>query len=152
KRYEEVYAKLGKTEMIPSTAAAHHRLAWIHPFLDGNGRVARLVSHATLLESLDTRGVWSIARGLARSIDAYKGHLAACDLRRRNDPDGRGNLSEETLAEFTKFFLTVCIDQVAFMERLMTPDRLRARILLWAQEEIRITKLPPKAGAVLEAL
>jgi hypothetical protein len=73
-------------------------------------------------------------------------------LPRRNDLDGRGNLSEETLAEFTRFFLTVCIDQVAFMERLMTPDRLRARILLWAEEEIRINRLPPKAGAVLEAL
>ena len=57
KRYEEVYSKLGKTETILSTAAAHHRLAWIHPFLDGNGRVARLVLHATLLEILDTRGV-----------------------------------------------------------------------------------------------
>jgi Fic family protein len=152
KRYEEVYSKLGKTETILSTAAAHHRLAWIHPFLDGNGRVARLVLHATLLEILDTRGVWSIARGLARNVDAYKGHLTACDLPRRNDLDRRGNLSEEVLAEFTKFFLAVCIDQVAFMERLMAPDRLRARILLWAEEEIRMNKLPPKAGAVLEAV
>ena len=59
KRYEEVYSKLGKTETILSTAAAHHRLAWIHPFLDGNGRVGRLVSHATFLESLDTRAAGS---------------------------------------------------------------------------------------------
>jgi Fic family protein len=72
KRFEEVYGKLGKTDTILSTAAAHHRLAWIHPFLDGNGRVARLVSHATLLEALDTGGVWSIARGLARNVNAYK--------------------------------------------------------------------------------
>jgi len=151
-RYEAVYSKLGKTETILSAAAAHHRLAWIHPFLDGNGRVARLVSHATLLETLDTGAVWSIARGLARNVDAYKGHLAACDQRRRNDLDGRGNLSEESLAEFTRFFLTTCIDQVAFMEQLMQPDQLRARILLWAQEEIRLDKLPPKSGAVLEAL
>jgi Fic family protein len=151
-RYEEVYATLGKTETILSTAAAHHRLAWIHPFLDGNGRVARLVSHATLLEALDTGAVWSIARGLARNVDAYKSHLAACDLPRRNDLDGRGNLSEENLAEFTKFFLTLCIDQVAFMEGLMQPDRLRARILLWAEEEIRLDRLAPKSGALLEAL
>ena len=121
KRFEEVYSKLGKTETIIATAAAHHRLAWIHPFLDGNGRVARLMSHATLLEALDTGAVWSIARGLARNVDAYKGHLAACDLPRRNDLDGRGHLSEETLAEFTRFFLTTCLDQVTFMERLMQP-------------------------------
>src|SRR5271163_1931969 len=66
KRFEEAYSKLGKTETILSAAATHHRLVWIHPFLDGNGRVARLISHATLLEALDTGAVWSIARGLAR--------------------------------------------------------------------------------------
>jgi Fic family protein len=152
KRYEEVYAKLGKTETIIATAAAHHRLAWIHPFLDGNGRVARLVSHATLLNALDTGAVWSIARGLARNVNEYKGHLAACDLPRRNDLDGRGNLSEENLAEFTKFFLTICLDQVKFMEGLMQPDQLRTRILTWADEEVRLNKLPPKANNILEAL
>jgi len=152
KRFEEVYSKLGKTETIIAAAAAHHRLAWIHPFLDGNGRVARLISHATLLEALDTGAVWSIARGLARSVDAYKGHLAACDLPRRNDLDGRGHLSEATLTEFTSFFLTTCIDQVTFMERLMQPDQLRTRILLWAEEEIRMGKVPPKSGAILEAV
>jgi Fic family protein len=130
----------------------HHRLAWIHPFADGNGRVARLMSHATMLEALDTGAVWSIARGLARNVDDYKANLAACDQTRRNDLDGRGHLSEENLAEFTRFFLTVCLDQVAFMERLMQPDQLRARILLWTEEEIRLDKLPPKSGAILEAV
>ncbi len=151
-RFEFVYSRLGKTETILSAAAAHHRLAWIHPFLDGNGRVTRLVSHATLLGALETGGVWSIARGLARNVDAYKGHLAACDMQRRNDLDGRGNLSEESLVEFTRFFLTTCIDQVAFMEGVMQPDQLRARILIWAQEEIRLDRLPQKSSAVLEAL
>jgi Fic family protein len=151
-RFEEVYGRLGKTETILATAAAHHRLAWIHPFLDGNGRVARLMSHATLLEALDTGAVWSIARGLVRNVATYKMHLAACDQTRRNDLDGRGHLSEENLAEFTRFFLTTCLDQVAFMEGLMQPQQLRTRILLWAEEEIRLDKLPPKSGAILEAM
>ncbi|MEE8189903.1 MAG: Fic family protein [Kiloniellales bacterium] len=152
KRFEEVYGRLGKAGTILATAAAHHRLSWIHPFLDGNGRVARLVSHATLLEALDTGGVWSIARGLARNVAAYKGHLADCDLERRNDLDGRGHLSEEALTSFTQFFLETCLDQVTFMESLVQPDRLRARILLWVEEEIRIDALPAKAGSVLEAV
>jgi Fic family protein len=151
-RFEEVYSGLGKAATILAAAAAHHRLAWIHPFLDGNGRVARLMSHATLLEALDTGAVWSVARGLARNVAAYKGHLAACDQARRNDLDGRGTLSEEALAEFTRFFLSTCLDQVAFMEGLMQPDSLRARILLWAEEEIRLDRLPLKSGAILEAL
>jgi len=151
-RFEEGYGKLGKTEIILAAAAAHHRLVWIHPFLDGNGRVARLMSHATMLEALDTGGVWSIARGLARNVAAYKTQLAACDLPRRNDLDGRGHLSEENLAEFTRFFLSTCIDQVTFMEHLLQPDQLRVRILLWTEEEIRRNHLPPKSGAILEAV
>lgn len=150
-RFEHIYSRLGKTNAILSAAAAHHRLLWIHPFLDGNGRVARLISHAMLLDLLDSGAVWSVARGLARRVEEYKQHLANCDNERRNDLDGRGNLSEEALAEFTRFFLTACIDQVTFMESLMQPDRLRARILLWAEEEIRLGALPVKSGAVLEA-
>jgi Fic family protein len=151
-RFEEVYSRQGKAETIIAAAAARHRLVWIHPFLDGNGRVARLMSHATFLEALDTGGIWSIARGLARNVDAYKGHLAACDQTRRNDLDGRGNLSEENLAEFTRFFLTICLDQVRFMEDLMQPDQLRARILIWVEEEIRLNRLPSKSGSILESV
>jgi len=150
--FERRFSRLGKTESILSAAAAHHRLLWIHPFIDGNGRVARLMSHASLLETLDTGGIWSAARGLARNVVAYKTHLANCDLQRQNDLDGRGNLSEEALIEFTRFFLEVCIDQVRFMEELLQPDRLRARILLWTEEEIRLGLLPPKSGNVLEAV
>lgn len=78
--------------------------------------------------------------------------LAGCDLPRRNDLDGRGALSEEALAEFTRFLLRVCIDQVKFMEGLVAPGRLRNRILIWAEEEIRAGALPPKSGAVLQAV
>jgi Fic family protein len=75
KRFEEVYSHLTRTDSILGAAPAHHRLLWIHPFLDGNGRVARLMSHAMLLESLDTGGVWSVARGLAqcRSLQQASG-------------------------------------------------------------------------------
>jgi len=151
-RFEEVYGNLSRTDSILGAATAHHRLLWIHPFLDGNGRVARLMSHAMLLETLDTGAVWSVSRGLARSVEAYKKRLADCDGSRRNDLDGRGNLSEEALGEFARFFLSVCIDQATFMESLVQPDRLRARITLWAQEEVRLGMLPPKSGIILEAV
>ena len=152
RRYQEVYGSLGASDTVIAAAAAHHRLVWIHPFLDGNGRVARLLSHAMLLETLDTGAIWSIARGLARSVQDYKGHLAACDQPRHGDLDGRGSLSEENLAAFTRYFLNTCLDQVSFMEGLVQPDQLRARILTWAEEEIRLDRLPQKSGAVLEAV
>lgn len=151
-RFEKVYSGLGKSEAVLATAAAHHRLLWIHPFLDGNGRVARLMSYATLRETLDTGGVWSIARGLARNEQTYKQHLIACDATRRNDLDGRGHLSEEALARFTRFFLETCLDQVKFMEELVQPEKLRTRIKLWADEEVAADSLPKQAGAVLDAI
>ncbi len=151
-RFEEVYAKLGPAEVVLAAAAAHHRLAWIHPFLDGNGRVMRLMSYATLLETLETGGVWSIARGLARSVDAYKGHLAACDVPRHSDLDGRGHLSEEALAEFTRYFLETCVDQVRFMEELMQPERLRLRIGRWVAEEVALGALHEKSSSLLDAI
>lgn len=151
-QFERRYGGLGKAETIIATAAAHHRLLWIHPFLDGNGRVARLMSHSMLIETLDRGGIWSVARGLARNESSYKSHLAQCDLPRRNDLDGRGNLSEECLASFTGFFLETCLDQVKFMEELVQPNRLRDRVLRWVEEEIRVDALPQKAGRILEAI
>jgi Fic family protein len=151
-RFETVYSNLSKVESVLSTAAMHHRMAWIHPFLDANGRVARLMSHATLLDALDTGAVWSVARGLARNVATYKELLANCDRIRRNDLDGRGNLSEEALVDFTRFFLKTCIDQVDFMEKLVQPTELRARIQLWAEEEARLKRINPRAGSLLDAI
>jgi hypothetical protein len=38
------------------------------------------------------------------------------------------------------------------MESLVAPDRLRARVLLWAEEETKLKSLHPKAKNILEAL
>ncbi len=151
-RFEARYANIGNFEAILSAAAAHHRLLFIHPFSDGNGRVARLMSYATLLKALGTSGLWSVARGLARSQIDYKKHLAECDVVRRGDRDGRGNLSESALNGFTKYFLETCIDQVKFMDSLMQPRALRDRILAWANEEIKHGRFPAKAPLVLDAI
>jgi Fic family protein len=151
-RFEEAYLHAGKVDMIIAAATAHHRLLWQHPFSDGNGRVARLMSHAILREALETGGAWSVARGLARNVNSYKAHLAACDEPRQGDTDGRGNLSETRLAMFSEFFLETCIDQVRFMEEIIQPERLRQRIKLWAEEATRLGELPPRSDSVLDAL
>ena len=150
--FEWAYQRLGRSDGIIAIAAAHHRFVWIHPFLDGNGRVARLMSHAMLLDTLETGGVWSVARGLGRTVKDYKRHLASCDLPRRNDLDGRGALSEEELAAFTAYFLQTCIDQVDFMSSLVEPNRLRTRIHRWVEEEAALGTLPLKAGAIIDAI
>ena len=129
KRLAEVYGRTRAGELaIVAVAAAHHRLAWVHPFINGNGRVARLHSQV-LLQGLGlTNGVWSPLRGLARSPARYCELLANADLPRHNDLDGRGPLSEEGLIAFCDYFLDTCIDQAAFMSQLLDMQFMRDRI------------------------
>ena len=72
--------------------------------------------------------------------------------RQKAIPDLESNVGNTPLVELTRFFLAVCIDQVDFMESLVQPDRLRSRVLIWAEEEIRAGGLPTQAGRVLEAV
>lgn len=150
--FENSYSGLGKTEALVSLAASHHRFLWIHPFMDGNGRVARLMSHSLLLDALDTGGVWSVARGFARSTQTYKRKLQDCDSGRRGDLDGRGNLSESALVDFTRYFLTTCIDQVEFMESLLSPKKLRYRIQAWCSSQVEEGNLHKRSSVLLDSV
>ncbi len=117
------------TKRIISIAASHHRLTWIHPFIDGNGRVVRLYSDACFMyEDLDSSGLWSISRGLARTNSEYKTHLANADLQRQGDHDGRGNLSNKMLVEFCKYFLAVAIDQIEYMTKIIDINDMVTRL------------------------
>ncbi|WP_414440925.1 Fic family protein [Burkholderia sp. 22PA0106] len=109
-------------------ACSHHRLAWVHPFIDGNGRVCRLHSHLALNAAGLTRGLWSPLRGFARSHEAYYTRLADADMTRRNDLDGRGNLSQEGLIRFVDYFLDCCLDQVDFMLKMIDAGGFAQRL------------------------
>jgi Fic family protein len=143
-RYEQAYDPngLSATRRIIAAAAAHHRFAWMHPFYDGNGRVARLVSHATLLRCGVGSSLWSISRGLAKTVERYKTTLMLADEPRHGDLDGRGALSTLRLREFCAYFLETCIDQVNFMESLLQPSELLRRLKLYVDDEISANRLP----------
>jgi Fic family protein len=65
------FDRMGKAGRIIAMAAAHHRLNYIHPFPDGNGRVSRLMSHAMAWAAdIAGHGLWSISRGLARGLQS----------------------------------------------------------------------------------
>jgi Fic family protein len=131
RRFEEFYApdKHHGAAKLVALAAAHHRFMWIHPFLDGNGRVARLFTEAYFQRiPVLGFGLWSISRGLARRNADYKAALTWADAPRRNDLDGRGHLSNEGLVRFCRFFLEVCLDQVEYMGNMLRLEELVQRI------------------------
>lgn len=154
-RFEQAYAsdRLTKPRQVVAAAAAHHRLLWIHPFLDGNGRVTRLMSHAMLLDLGVGAALWSISRGLARRSTEYKHLLMAADGVRKGDLDGRGALSQSALLDFCAFFLECCLDQVRYMRELLAPAELQRRIDLYVRDEEDAERLPKRSFALLrEAL
>jgi hypothetical protein len=55
--------------------------------------------------------IWSVSRGLAKTVDRYKSTLMLADEPRHGDLDGRGALSTLRLHEFCEYFLGTCIDQ-----------------------------------------
>jgi len=164
-RFEEVYnpAKMHGLRPIIALAAAHHRLMWIHPFLDGNGRVARLFTDAYFTKiGLGGYGLWNVSRGLARRRDDYHAFMAAADFQRENDLDGRGNLSDRTLTEFCRFFLEICLDQAEYMNNLLALDNFLERLekyvalrnagLIGDEKGQSLPALHPRTAEVLKTL
>jgi Fic family protein len=141
---------VGKGSRILALPAAHHRLNYIHPFPDGNGRVSRLMSHAMAhTAGIGAHGLWSVSRGLSRGLESrgeYKRMMDYADTPRLNDLDGRGNLSLRALTEFTLWFLRVCLDQVNFMSSLFEIEILARRFKTYVQSR----GLKPESSRLLD--
>ncbi|WP_309683716.1 Fic family protein [Polaromonas sp.] len=128
-RWASFYGNVRRGEAaLVAMAAAHQRMGWIHPFIDGNGRVMRLHTHTLLSAMGYTGGLWSPLRGFARSTERYYALLADADSLRRGDLDGRGNLSEQALIAWIDYVLDTCLDQVGFMSGMLDFASMKARI------------------------
>jgi Fic family protein len=145
------FKSIGKSGRITAMASAHHRLSYIHPFPDGNGRVGRLMSHAMAhAAGIGAHGLWSISRGLARGLQSrgeYKSMMDRADTPRQGDLDGRGNLSQRALNDFVLWFLKVALDQVQFMSSLFELDTLSQRLRRYVE---RSDSIKPEASRLLE--
>jgi Fic family protein len=147
-RWSSAYIALPDGDMaLVGLACSHQRLAWIHPFNDGNGRVARLHTHLTLHRMGLTNGFWSPMRGLARTHQQYYEHLHNADTLRQGNYDGRGALSQSALIDWCKYFLTICIDQVSFMEKMLNLGDFKDRLetLLIVEEKKGFSSLKMEA-------
>ncbi len=138
-------------ERLLAVAAAHHRLTWLHPFRDGNGRVARLFSGLCLARvGINKGNLWSLSRGLSRQRKFYMLNLFSAD----SPADDAVGFDEEQLADFCRYFLEVCLDQIRFMTKLLGLEKIEARID-WYIEKRSTTgsnQLKPQAARLLRAL
>ena len=151
-RFEEVYAPrvLDQPDSLVVAAAAHHRLAWIHPFSDGNGRVSRIFTHLWFIKSgAGGGGLWTLSRGLARGIEEYKGLLDAADEKRRSDVDGRGYLSLSSLDHFCSYILNTAADQISFMKGMLSLPGLSNRLRGYCEVKERSEELPKRTSLLL---
>lgn len=137
---------------VLAAAAAHHRLMWIHPFMDGNGRTGRLFTDQYLKAGgLGGYGLWSMSRGFARDVEAYYAALNAADHPRKGDLDGRGELSDSGLLIFTRYFVETALDQVKYFSSLLEPRMLSQRIDIYFQQRYQGVFVSGK-GEVLPTL
>ena len=130
--YEHLYSQSTtkrRSLQLIYALASHHRLTWIHPFLDGNGRTSRLTLDA-LFEHMELPGygLWNISRGLARDQKTYRSHLRQADLPRQGNYDGKGSLTTKGLEQFVDYMLDTTLDQVNYMGTYLRLDGLAKRI------------------------
>ena len=137
---------------LVAAAGAHHRLLWLHPFIDGNGRAARLFTDEYLKAcGLQGYGLWSMSRGFGQDTDAYYSALRSADHVRKGDLDGRGELSDSGLLKFTEYFIATALEQVRFVSRFLEPRTLNRRIDHYFRMR-RHPSLPASNGKVLPIL
>jgi fido (protein-threonine AMPylation protein) len=127
-RYTPARGVTAGTALI-AAVASHHRLLFVHPFRDGNGRVARLALEASLIAlGLDAKGAWTPARGFARARAGYYDALAGADDERWHDAEGRGDRSMPGLVRWCRSVLRVMREQADFVATLLAPNVWRMRL------------------------
>jgi Fic family protein len=151
--YKEIYGVSTKTMKLLYALSAHHRLVWIHPFLDGNGRVSRLFLDATFFDmNLDGYGLWNQSRGLARDSGEYKKYLAFADMAPQGVTDGRGALSLRGFKYYLRYMLEISLDQIKFMNSNLKLSQLGSRIdkfVALSEQKMIETEPLPKYSATL---
>jgi Fic family protein len=140
-------------ERMIAAAASHHRLLWLHPFRDGNGRVARLFSGLYMAAiGINRANLWSLSRGFSRNKQWYMINLQSADAptadRTRFDP--------AFFADYCLYFLETCLDQATFMDKILGLHRIDARIEGYIKDRRQaLGALPPldqRAAKLLKAL
>ena len=116
------------------TAVVHHRLAWIHPYDNGNGRVTRLVTYAMLVKQgfIDDKGfhILNPTAVFCNDRQQYYDMLAVAD---DNSTEGIETWCEYVLLGIKAELLKVdqLLDVAFAREQIILPTLLLAREKGW---------------------
>ncbi len=140
-------------ERLIAIAASHHRLVWLHPFRDGNGRVSRLFSGLYLAHiGINRSNLWSLSRGFSRDKQWYMTNLKSADA----PTEDQKHFDQDFFADYCLYFLEVCLDQIRFMDKILGLNRIDARIEGYIKDRDKtrgaISPLDQRAGKLLKAL
>ncbi len=132
-----------------STAIAHHRFAWIHPFTNGNGRTVRLLTYSMLMsQGFAVNHILNPTAVFCNDRDVYYKMLAEADT----GTDGG-------LLRWSEYVLKNLLEEIKKIDKLLDYDYLIPNILIPAlnyglerkninQEEYQILKLAIEKGEV----
>ena len=109
------------SHQILQIAVAHHRFVWIHPFLNGNGRVSRLFTHAMLRRTVFSSGGHSALNPTSVFGNDRGEYIAALE---RAD-----SLSRQGTMEWAEFFATGIRDDLARLMKLQKLDYVTTELL-----------------------
>jgi Fic family protein len=108
-KWDQFYAQPNAS--LIQVLAGHHRLCWIHPFADGNGRAARFQLYRGL-QALGLAHAWSPSSALLNDIARYWQALSKADQLRKGAYDGRGRLSEVGLVDYADLMTGAFIAEI----------------------------------------
>jgi len=140
-------------EKLIAAAISHHRLTWLHPFRDGNGRISRLHTGLYLASiNVNQCNLWSLSRGFSRNKDGYMLNLRATDSPER--VNAQVFFDEALTADFCRFFFEICLDQINFMRNLLRLEEIDRRIEWLVRSTIMTADkdLAPEAERLLRAV
>ncbi len=123
-------------------AVAHYQFATVHPYFDGNGRTARLLTTLILhLGGYDLKGLYSLEEYYARSLDAY--YQAISIGPSHNYYMGRAEADITPWIEYFVEGMAIAFENV--LKRMNAPENHGGK-----DRELLLRKLDPKQRKVLE--